>query len=199
MARHRESSTKLSVSADQFAINANRYIHRMKEKGLEVSQDYLDLLESLANQRNLKEQEPGWSENNLEYDLRSTEWILSKARADDIYAQHLYAALCNNTFQKNDVMLILQDRDWSCSWRYAGGIIADMRESGSYMDWYCSGYSAGVPSEEEWDSWTTEEKYQWTEFGSKYVKESVVTDEVRADLKRLGWSVKPPDETEDII
>ena len=196
MAQHRESFTKLSVSADQFAINANRYIHQMKEKGLEVSQDYLDLLESLANQRNLKEQEPGWSENNLEYDLRSTEWILLKVRADDIYAQHLYAALCNNTFQKNDVMLILQDRDWSCSWRYAGGIIADMRESGSYMDWYCSGYSASFPSEEEWDSWTTEEKYQWTEFGSKYVNESVVTDEVRADLKRLGWSVKPPEELE---
>jgi hypothetical protein len=193
MDQRRESSTKLSVSVDQWSIKLSRYANRMAQRGLPVSRDYINLFEKLAEDRKMKEQDPEWAENNLEYDLRSTDWILSKVRESGVYAQHLYAALCNNTFQKNDVMLILQDKDWSCSWRYAGGIVADMRESGSYMDWYCSGYSASVPSEKEWDSWTTEEKTHWTEFGSKCVAESVVTVEVRDDLKRLGWSVKPQD------
>lgn len=193
MDQRRESSTKLSVSVDQWSIKLSRYANQMAQRGLPVSRDYINLFEKLAEDRKMKEQDPEWAENNLEYDLRSTDWILSKVRESGVYAQHLYAALCNNTFQKNDVMLILQDKDWSCSWRYAGGIVADMRESGSYMDWYCSGYSASVPSEKEWDSWTTEEKTHWTEFGSKCVAESVVTDEVRDDLKRLGWSVKPQD------
>mgnify|MGYP003705677079 CR=1 FL=1 len=30
-----------------------------------------------------------------------TDWILEKVRESDVYAQHLYAAMCNNEFQKN--------------------------------------------------------------------------------------------------
>jgi hypothetical protein len=34
---------------------------------------------------------------------------------------------------------------WSCSWRYAGGLVADMREQGeNYLDFYCSGYESTV-------------------------------------------------------
>ena len=95
-------------------------------------------------------------------------WILEKVRNSDIYAQNLYAAICNNEFVKNDVWPLLEDDRQSYSWRYAGGIIADMQQKGDYINWYCS----GIGSED-----------------NGYVGESVVTDEIRQDLLKLGWVV----------
>jgi hypothetical protein len=53
--------------------------------------------------------------NNMEYDMSQADWFLSKVRGSDNYAQNLYAALCNNQFQKQDVWLVLKDQHWSCS------------------------------------------------------------------------------------
>lgn len=121
----------------------------------------------------IKEEEQSWGIDNLEHDLRTTDWMLQKVRASDVYAQNLYAALCNNDFVKRDVYNVLIDKRWSCSWRHAGGIVADMRQEGDYIDWYCTGILSGeegLPS-----------------LGHK--PEGHVTDEIRDDLKRLGWSV----------
>jgi hypothetical protein len=90
-----------------------------------------------------------------------------------VYAQNLYAALCNNEFVKNDVWPLLKGDTWGCSWRYAGGIIADIREEGDYIDWYCSG--------------TTREELNGV--GGDYVREGEVTDQIRQDLKSIGWIV----------
>jgi hypothetical protein len=125
------------------------------------------LYQTWEHQRMTQEQDPAWRENNLEWDLRSTPWICEKVKNSSAYAQNLYAAMCNRDFQKLDVMPVLKDQRWSCSWRYAGGIVADMREEGDYMDYYCSGMHGG----------------------DGYVSESVVTDQVRGDLLELGWSV----------
>jgi hypothetical protein len=129
-----------------------------------------------------------WQQNNLEYDLRNTKWICNKAKAREEYAQNLYAAMCNNDFQKLEVWPLLKGETYSCSWRYAGGIVADMIEQGDYIDWYCSGIRGGA-SEEELAAMTEEQrtKYKW--YDEKFVSESVVTDEVREDLKKLGWNV----------
>ena len=125
----------------------------------------------------------------MENDLRSTGWILEKVRESNVYAQHLYAAICNNDFQKLDVVAILKDDTWSASWRSAGGIIADMREQGDYIDWYCSGIQNNDPiNQSEWDSLTLEQQIRHKE-SMAYVAESVVTDEIRADLLTLGWRV----------
>jgi hypothetical protein len=108
---------------------------------------------------------------NLEYDLLKTDWIVYKCKNSDKYAQNLYAALCNNLFYKND-------EEWSCSWRYAGGIVAEIRGDGKlidlyshrigdYMDWYCSGIA---------------------ERDNGYVPEGEVTSEVYNDLLNLGWT-----------
>ena len=140
-------------------------------------QSAIGIFEKLDRERDLKEQDPEWQQDNLEWTLRTTDWILAKTRERDDYAQNLYAALCNNDFQRNDVMPILKNETWSCSWRYAGGIIADMRESGDYIDWYCSGIR-GNPADDADDSMTR-----------NYVGEGVVTDEIRADLLKLGWLV----------
>ena len=117
--------------------------------------------------------------NDMEYDLLNTDWILKKVRVSDVYAQNLYAAMCNREFHKLDVIPILKDKKWSCSWRYAGEIIADMQQKGNYMDWYCSGIHGGnfiYPKDVSLEQ-------------QKFVQESVVTEEIRNDLKKLGWIV----------
>ncbi|NDI21048.1 MAG: hypothetical protein EBY85_07125 [Burkholderiaceae bacterium] len=59
--------------------------------------------------------------------LLTTPWILEKVRNNDAYAQNLYAAMCNNSFIRLEVVPILTEKEWSCSWRYAGGVVADIR------------------------------------------------------------------------
>lgn len=108
---------------------------------------------------------------NLERDMKDAKWFVDKVRASETYAQNLYAAFCNNAFQKIEVMPILKNEAWTCSWRSAGGIVADIRCEGDYMDWYCSGIGP-----KEGDS-------------HGFVSESTVTDEIREDLKQLGWNV----------
>jgi hypothetical protein len=82
----------------------------------------------------------------MEYDLEK----LAPKLKDPEYAKALYAALCNNIFEKQ----------WSCSWRYAGGVVARLRNEGeNYLDYYCNS------------------------------PEGVVTEEIREDLRLLGWKV----------
>jgi hypothetical protein len=73
--------------------------------------------------------------NNMEYDMSQADWFLSRVRGSENYAQNLYAALCNNQFQKQDVWLVLKDQHWSCSWRYAGGVVADFQGQGGKATW----------------------------------------------------------------
>ena len=120
---------------------------------------------------------------NLEQDMRDAKWFVDKVRATESYAQNVYAALCNNAFQKLEVLPVLRDEIWSCSWRYAGGIVALLRGEGDYMDWYCSGIR-GDPKEIDYAA----AEAQGFDLG-RYVPESVVTDEIRQDLEQLGWVV----------
>ena len=161
---------KPSRSPQRNTFQVDAYVKRCLAEGKEPSQDYLDLYA----QADYHDQE--WSEaeehdNDMEWDLRTTPWILDKVRNSETYAQNLYAAMCNNEFQKLATFPILADQTCSYSWRYAGGIIADMRQEGDYIDWYCSGIR-GEDAEPD---------------GS--VPESIVTDEIRADLLQLGWRV----------
>ena len=112
---------------------------------------------------------------NLEEDIRTCAWMLKKVQDSETYAQNLYAAMCNNVFQRNEVWPRLKDEYWSCSWRSAGGIIAELRGQGDYMDWYCSGIF-GVGEADSFQG---------------YVSESTVTDEIRQDLFAIGWMVEP--------
>jgi len=100
---------------------------------------------------------------NLELDLLQSDTIREKCKYSEVYSQNLYAALCNNNF-------FYGTEKWTCSWRMSGGIVADIRDCGEdYIDWYCSGMAQK----------------------EGYVSESFVTDEIRLDLMKLGWIIKP--------
>jgi hypothetical protein len=180
-----DSKKKIASSPERNTFQKESYLKRQAETGKTPDNDpetadMLDYYLKIIKDDKVKEVDPEWRKDNLEYDLRSTDWIVEKAKSDETYAQNLYAALCNNQFQKLDVIPILKDQKWSCSWRYAGGIIADMREEGDYIDWYCSGIRNDGDDGESIDTGYIKRKY---------VSESAVTDEIREDLKKLGWVV----------
>ena len=106
---------------------------------------------------------------NLERDIRGTDWIVTKVRKREIYAQNLYAALCNNSYVPKDVWGILKNITWDCNWRYAADLISDIREDESYIDWYCSGTG-----------------FKGIDFAG-FVEESYVTEEVEMDFNTIGW------------
>lgn len=164
---------KPSRSLDRHSFQRKGYVKRQTEKGEPINEAYLDLFDMLSEQERTKWDDPKSRENNLEWDLLTTDWILEKVRASDVYAQNLYAALCNVKWQNKKLWPTLKEETWGCSWRYAGGIIADMQEKGDYIDWYCSGsgffIGDGIDPPEG------------------YVAESMITKEIEADLDRLGW------------
>lgn len=135
--------------------------------------------------------------HDLEEDIKAAPWLVEKIRGSKIYAQNLYAAMCNTRFIKNDIWPILKDEDWTCSWRYAGGLIAEIRGEGDYMDWYCSGIHDGeqITPPEDVQYLTDDEQAMYHERlrdrapARSYVKESCVVNEVREDLLKLGWVV----------
>ena len=157
------------------STNLTRYLSRCERSGEDPNPDHMKMFESLDQEHQQRFDTESQRENNLEWDMMTTEWFTTKVRGSVVYAQNLYAAFCNNEFQKIDVMTVLRDQTWSCSWRSAGGIIAEIRGEGDYLDWYCS----GIMSDAEEDGGTKK----------GYVAEATVTDEIEQDLKRLGWIV----------
>ena len=116
-------------------------------------------------------------EHSLSDDLSNSKVILAKVQTDR-YAQNLYAAMCNMRWQKLEVFPILKEELWSCTWRSAGGIVAELQGKGDYLTWYCSGIR-----EHDYDVGHND--------SLGYVSESTITDEIREDLKQLGWHPVP--------
>ena len=90
---------------------------------------------------------------NLERDLLRSARIRGLAE-DRGYAVKIYQALCNNRWLDKD----FPQYGWSCSCRYAGGVVAGLRDKGEeYIDFYLSH------------------------------PEGVIDDNVRAEFFALGW------------
>lgn len=99
----------------------------------------------------------------MDEDMAADSAFVKKVR-DDVFAQSVYAALCNVSWRKNGI-------EWSCSWRAAGGLVADLRGKGDYLDFYCSGIGEHTQS----------------------IGEGHVTEAVREALALLGWVPDPAD------
>lgn len=172
----------VSKSPERHTFQKEGYIKRCEEKGEEPNLDYVNMYAIWKEQDEANIVNPEWQKNNLEYDLRSCDWMCAKVRKYENYAQNLYAAMCNMQFQKLDVIPILKEELWSCSWRSAGGIVADMRMEGDYIDWYCS----GIGSKD--DGYGLDRRDSNVDEDNRcYVPEGVVTEEIQMDLKALGW------------
>lgn len=96
----------------------------------------------------------------FEKDLLADDGLLNLVM-DETFAKHLYASLCNVCWVKND-------QEFSSSFRYAGGVVAFLRNkqgglNEDYLDFYCSG------------------------------AEGTVFPDVLQALTRLGWSPKSCD------
>jgi hypothetical protein len=172
----RLSMTKPSTSPQRHTFQKSNYIKAKEKRNQDVSKDYLDMFDNILNEHKHRFSDPTSRENNLEYDLLTTDWILEKVRTSESYAQSLYAAFCNNSFQKLDVISILKEDTVGYSWRYAGGIVADMRQQGDYIDFYCSGMG---------------NKYNLDDSTTMQTPEGCITEEIQQDLRTLEWVPAP--------
>lgn len=92
-------------------------------------------------------------EYNLDEEMKTDVLVISYIENRDI-AVDFYRALCNMRWKKDinttaedkiiDKLRGIDSAVWSCTWRYAGGLIAAMRNehyntTEDYMDFYCSG------------------------------------------------------------
>jgi len=187
---------ELASSPDRGTFQRDAYIQRALEEGKSIDDPDVQRMIKFYNDwsENAKQREvdPEWQKQNLEWDLRTTPWIIEKCNVDH-YAQNLYAAMCNVRWQKREVIPILKDEHWSCSWRSAGGIVADLQGKGDYIDWYCSGIVNRDPLEDgEWERMTLEQQTYYKE-SLAFVGEGMITDEILADLKKLGWIFREGD------
>ena len=182
------SKNSVSQSPERHTFQRDNYIKQCEEQGKEPDPAIIEMYNSWAKE----DEYANRPENDLEYDLRTTDWILEKARSRDDYAQNIYAAMCNMRWQRLDVFPILKDEYWSCSWRSAGGIVANMLQKGDYIDWYCSGMGGLA---QDWDE--DKETFDQWQARTKYVSEGTVTEEIRADFQKIGWipSEWPDDKT----
>jgi hypothetical protein len=174
---------QVASSPERHTFQKEGYIKRCEKEGKEPNSDYVAMYKTWREQDEENLKDPMWQKNNMEYDLRSSKELCDKVKASDVYAQNLYAAMCNMTWQSREFWQEMKGETWSCSWRHSGGIIADMREEGDYIDWYCSGIGGGLGNGDE-------------EGNKGYVPEGVVTEEIELDLNRLGWRPIPYEDNE---
>ena len=183
---------KVASSPERFTFQKENYIKRKEEEGLEPLEEYIEMFKTWKQQDAANLVDPKWQRNNMEYDLRASKEMCDKVKASDNYAQNLYAAMCNMTWQSREFWQEMKGETWSCSWRHSGGIIADMQEKGDYIDWYCS----GIGNKES--GYGLDHCEPTTDIdGRNYVPEGVVTEEIELDLNRLGW--RPVPYTDDDI
>jgi hypothetical protein len=128
---------------------------------------------------------------DLAEDIKQCSWIVEKVKTNKAYAQNLYAALCNIIWYKQTEFLpvLTGNNEWSCSWRWAGGFVAEIEEmGGDYMDFYCSGIKETL-DDEQYNQLTAQQQEEYL-LSREFVGEGYVAGEIADDLAKLGWKWK---------
>lgn len=100
---------------------------------------------------------------------------LKDKMVDNSYAQAVYASMCNMMWKQKRTFKNPFPKIYSCTWRYAGGLIAEIRDVGEdYLDWYCSGISNFRD-----------------DYNDGSIPEGHVREDVERDLNNLGWVKRP--------
>lgn len=73
---------------------------------------------------------------DFEADLKSL--FGDKMKKDDEFCAEVWSALANIIWKNDDA------EEFDATFRYAGGLIADIIGRGDYMDWYCCGVYGSV-------------------------------------------------------
>lgn len=118
-------------------------------------------------------------DNDLEQDLKSSDLIVNKAKTSAVYAQNLYAALCSNHFQKNSVITLLKNQQWSCTWGHAALIVANIVGINNNIDWYCNSIK----------EYSFKSLHNDGPNHTGFLEEGVVSAEIAGDLRHIGWRV----------
>lgn len=107
------------------------------------------------------------SNYHFEDELRAAPEFLACLRLDKTFAHALYCALENQAWGGDG------KQTFTCSFRYAGGLVAELRELGEgYMDFYCG--------------WGPDSSWSCT-----------IQPMVAEELAKLGWyPVEYPDESD---
>jgi hypothetical protein len=96
---------------------------------------------------------------SIHEDIRNTDFLVKKIRDNSIYAQNLYAGLCNNGFIKNG-------EDDGNSFRENAVFLEELCD----LDYYQLYWSGGSSVENK-----------------EYKKWGELTSEVEQDLLKIGW------------
>jgi len=133
----------------KYRTSPERYSFHLQcdKKNLEegkITQENYDEWKSFLEKVKSEDAIPTTDLPDLEYELRTSDYIHNKCVSSENYCKDLYAALCNNEFTKIDKIC-------SYTWRTAGGIISHILEKGDYIDWYLSGNEGHVTDEVEKD------------------------------------------------
>jgi hypothetical protein len=129
----------------KYRTSPDRYYFHKKcdKKNLDegtISQDYYNEWTRYWDDAKIKDTIPTTDLPDLEYELRTSDYIHDKCVSSENYCKDLYAALCNNEFTKGS-------KTCSYTWRTVGGIIANILEKGDYIDWYLSGNEGFITDE----------------------------------------------------
>lgn len=84
------------------------------------------------------------SKHDKSFEKIITNKLGSRMKRSKKFSNNVYACLCNIIWYNSSTNDI-----YSCSWRYAGGLVAEIRNIGEdYLDFYCTGgegeYNANI-------------------------------------------------------
>ena len=150
--KEKSQEMKYRTSPDRYSFH-----QKCDKKNLEsgnMSRETYYTYQKFWEQGKMKDAIPTDDLPDLEYELRTSDYIYNRCISSKQYCMDLYSAMCNNEFIKDNKVC-------SYSWRISGGIVANILERGDYIDFYISG------------------------------NEGNVTDEIREDLSKLGWIIRP--------